>query len=77
MCVQHFANRRAGPKGLSEDLTAAHPQIPWHQVYGLRNRIVHDYEGVQLKIIWDTITQDFKPLSDDLKGIMGSHAQKH
>ena len=26
----------------------AHPQIPWREMYGLRNRIVHDYEGVNL-----------------------------
>jgi len=29
--------------------------IPWHKIRGLRNRIVHDYEGIQLNIIWDVI----------------------
>ena len=29
--------------------------IPWWEVYGLRNRIVHDYEGVNLKFVWEII----------------------
>lgn len=49
-------------KGLSSGLVSAHPEIPWHQMYGLRNRIVHGYEGIMLNIVYDTITCDFPPL---------------
>lgn len=55
---------------LNDDFKDAHPEIPWRQMYGLRNRIVHDYEGVRLKIVWDTITQDFKPVRDQLQTIL-------
>ena len=55
---------------LSVDFKEAHPDIPWRQMYGLRNRIVHDYEGVRLKIVWDTITQDFIPLRDQMQKIL-------
>lgn len=48
--------------GLDAAFTDAHPEIPWRQMYGLRNRIAHDYEGIQMKIVWETITQDFGPL---------------
>ena len=51
---------------LHDDFTAAHPEIPWRQMYGMRNRIVHDYEGVQMKIVWDTITADFPMLKRSL-----------
>lgn len=37
--------------GIGEDLTALHPEIPWRQMNGLRNRIAHDYEGIQMKIV--------------------------
>lgn len=30
----------------------AHPQIPWREMIGLRNRIVHDYDGVNLLLVW-------------------------
>jgi uncharacterized protein with HEPN domain len=35
-----------------------HKDIPWNQIRGLRNRIVHDYEGIDLLLIWDIINGD-------------------
>lgn len=49
--------------------TADHPEIPWRYLYGLRNRIVHDYEGVNLKLIWEIISDDLKPLKKALEKI--------
>jgi uncharacterized protein with HEPN domain len=40
----------------------AHPEIPWREMYGLRNRIVHDYEGVNLRLVWEIITEDIPKL---------------
>ncbi len=60
---------------LDADFAAAHPDIPWRQMYGLRNRIVHDYEGVRLKIVWDTISKDFMPLRVSLQRILDSMAE--
>lgn len=40
--------------------------IPWRQIYGLRNRIVHDYEGVNLKLVWEIITDDLPELKQML-----------
>ena len=37
--------------GLSDAFTSQYPQIPWKQMYGMRNRLVHDYEGIRLKVI--------------------------
>ena len=46
-----------------------HRQIAWNQIYGLRNRIVHDYEGVNLKLVWEIIANDLPDLKDSLKGL--------
>jgi uncharacterized protein with HEPN domain len=35
-------------------------EIPWRKIRGMRNRIVHDYEGIQLNIVWDVL-EDFLP----------------
>ena len=43
------------------------PDVPWRLLYGLRNRIVHDYEGVNLQLIWEIIDGDLSPLRDVLK----------
>ena len=36
--------------------------VPWRQMRGMRNRIVHDYDGVRLDTVWDTIQNDFPDL---------------
>lgn len=58
--------------GLEDSFTAAHPEIPWHHMYGLRNRLAHDYDGIRLTIVWQTITEDFPPLIDRLRSILAS-----
>lgn len=40
--------------------------IPWKQIYGMRNRIVHGYEGVEMSIVWDTISYDLPELKKKL-----------
>lgn len=47
----------------------AHSQVPWRLLYGLRNRIVHDYEGVNLQLIWEIIKDDLPALRDELSKI--------
>ena len=56
--------------GLDEAFTKAHPEIPWQQMYGMRNRIVHDYEGIQMKIVWNTISDDFPILKRALQTVL-------
>ena len=45
---------------------AEHPDIEWRQMRGMRNRIVHDYDGVRLEIVWETIQNDFPALLEKL-----------
>lgn len=50
--------------------TAEHPEIPWREMNGLRNRIVHDYEGVNLRLVWEIISGDIPALRDTLQKIL-------
>ena len=52
---------------LSDSAKAQLPAIPWQQIYGLRNRIVHGYEGVSMQIVWDTVTYDIPALDKQLR----------
>ena len=56
--------------GLDEGFTRQYPDIPCHQMYGMRNRLVHDYEGVRLRIVWETISKGFGPLKATLESIL-------
>ena len=44
-----------------------HPHVPWGLISGLRNRIVHDYFGLDLEIIWQIISKDLSPLKIQLE----------
>jgi uncharacterized protein with HEPN domain len=43
---------------LPEDFTDRHSEIEWIKIIGLRNRIVHEYFGVDLQIIWQILKKD-------------------
>ena len=53
-----------------------HSDIEWHQMRGMRNRIVHDYEGVRLEIVWETIQNDFPVLLKKMNTIQDDGDQK-
>ena len=43
---------------LTDEYKDAHSAIPWKDIAGLRNRIVHDYGNVDLSVVFDTLTED-------------------
>ena len=52
---------------MSEEIKSQITTIPWKQIYGMRNRIVHGYDGVEMKIVWDTIKMDLPLLKVELE----------
>lgn len=61
--IGEYANR------FNEDFLEMYSEIPWYQIRGLRNRIVHDYEGVNLSLVWDIIQEDLPDLYTKLEQI--------
>lgn len=53
-------------KAIEWGIDAEYPDIEWRQMRGMRNRIVHDYDGVRLEIVWETIRNDFPALREKL-----------
>ncbi len=52
-------------KKLSEVYKSEHKQIPWTDISGLRNRIVHDYGNVDLDVVYSTLIYDIPWLIDE------------
>lgn len=46
------------------------PQIPWGDIIGMRNRIIHEYDRIDLEIVWDVVHNDLPPLIAELEKIV-------
>lgn len=60
---------------ISADSQAEIPEIPWHQIIGMRNRIIHEYDRLNLARLWDTIHIALLELIAMLEKIMNSTQQ--
>lgn len=49
-----------------------YPEIPWYEIVGLRNRLIHGYDSVDLEIVWQTIHHDLPPLVSALERILSN-----
>ena len=57
-------------KNISKETMEKYPNIEWIIIKNLRNKIVHDYEGIKLNLIWDIVTNDIVQLKEDLEEIL-------
>lgn len=51
---------------ISENMQDQYPHIPWRSIRGMRNLLVHDYWGVDLTILWETIQESIPQLMKSL-----------
>ena len=61
-CVFNLSQIGELTSRVSKDFETQHAEISWRQLYGLRNRIVHDYDGVNLRLVWEIIEADIPDL---------------
>jgi len=56
---------------LPDEFKEKYSEIEWYKVVGLRHRIVHEYFGIDLEIIWQILNRDLPELRQKLTQIMG------
>lgn len=52
---------------VSDTTRQALPNVPWQEINGMRNRLVHEYDDVNLNIVWNAIQFEIPPLIEELK----------
>ena len=59
------------------EFVKANPQLPFQSARGMRNRIVHDYEGVSIDAVWDTFDLDIPKFLEQLIPIIHAFDAEH
>ena len=51
-------------KGLSAEFCERHNQIPWTQIAGMRDRLIHSYQRTDWEVVWKAVTEDLPKLAE-------------
>ena len=57
-------------KRVATEVTSKYPEIPWRDIAGMRDKLVHDYFGVDVGMVWTTATVDLPALERQLSEVL-------
>jgi len=57
------------------EFIAAHPALPWNQMRGMRNRMIHNYFDVDLHVLSNTVKEDLPKLKKQVEGLLAGLRQ--
>jgi uncharacterized protein with HEPN domain len=57
-------------RNVPEEIRAKHPQVPWRDVAGMRDKLIHQYFGVNMEVVWQTIHEDLPMVMHALEEIL-------
>jgi uncharacterized protein with HEPN domain len=57
-------------KKIPTDLRETYSEIPWREITGTRDKLIHEYFGVNLSVVWRTVQDDLPVLAEQLKVLL-------
>jgi len=63
-------------RNISEDFMEKYQDVPWKRMIGMRNKVIHDYFGVNLSIVWSAVKNEIPPLKSFIDKIIVDETPK-
>lgn len=57
-------------KKIPENVRKIYPEIPWSKIAGMRDKLVHEYFGINIKVVWRTIKEDIPSIKPTMKEML-------
>lgn len=67
--IRQFEIVGEATKNISEGFRTMHPGIPWKDLAGFRDKLIHQYFGVDISLVWRSVVEDVPQLLGELEGI--------
>lgn len=74
-CVRSLEIIGEATKRIADDFRRQHPQVDWRGMAGMRDRLIHDYLGVDYDIVWDVLTNKVPLLAAEIERIVKEKEQ--
>jgi uncharacterized protein with HEPN domain len=68
--IRNFEVMGEATRRLSQTVRDAHPEVPWRQVAGFRDVLIHDYFGIDLDEVWGVVTINLPVLKQQIESIL-------
>ena len=59
------------------EFVAAHPSLPWHEMRGMRNRMIHNYFDVNSDLLWGAVIEDLPKLKQQIDALLLEQRRGH
>lgn len=69
--VRRFAIIGEASRRISDEMKASYPDVAWHEMIGMRNAIIHEYDDIDMVIVWDTVKKDIPALITTINKLLG------
>ncbi|HYU32034.1 MAG TPA: DUF86 domain-containing protein [Thermoanaerobaculia bacterium] len=61
-------------KKIPLEVRALRQDIPWREIAGMRDKLTHDYFGINLAVIWKAVGEDIPPLEEGIRSLLQGHS---